>query len=110
LYRLLSRRVDSDESQQEKIMKIQSRAAGMVASATSVWVLFSCSMATSIQRDALDYNTYRGIRYTIRTNDERDRGALQDHSLQALSLLNELVSAAKVSSDIPNTEEIQFVP
>jgi hypothetical protein len=54
--------------------------------------------------------TYRGIRYAIHTNDERDAAAPQDHSLQALSLLNELVSAAKVSSDIPNTQEIQFVP
>jgi hypothetical protein len=54
--------------------------------------------------------TYRGMRYTIRTDDERDRAAPQNHSLQALSLLNELVSAAKVSSDIPNTQEIQFVP
>jgi hypothetical protein len=34
----------------------------------------------------------------------------QDRSLQALSLLNELVSAAKVSSDIPNTQDIQIVP
>jgi hypothetical protein len=54
--------------------------------------------------------TYRGTRYTIHTDDERDASAPQNHSLQALSLLNELVSAAKVSSDIPNTQEIQFVP
>jgi hypothetical protein len=54
--------------------------------------------------------SYRGARYTIHTDDERDRAAPQNHSLQALSLLNELVSAAKVSSDIPNTQEIQFVP
>jgi hypothetical protein len=54
--------------------------------------------------------TYRGIRYAIDTDNERDPAAPQNHSLQALSLLNELVSAAKVSSDIPNTQEIQFVP
>jgi hypothetical protein len=54
--------------------------------------------------------TYRGTRYTIHTDNERDAAAPQNHSLQALALLNELVSAAKVSSDIPNTQEIQFVP
>jgi hypothetical protein len=54
--------------------------------------------------------TYRGTRFAIHTDDERDPTASRNHSLQALSLLNELVSAAKVSSDIPNTQEIQFVP
>jgi hypothetical protein len=53
---------------------------------------------------------YGGVKYTIRTDDARDAMAPRNHSLQALSLLNELVSAAKVSSDIPNTQEIQFVP
>lgn len=53
---------------------------------------------------------YRGSSYTIRSNNEHEPAVPQDHSLQALSLLNELVSAAKVSSDIPNTQEIQFVP
>jgi hypothetical protein len=53
---------------------------------------------------------YRGSSYAIQTDSERDPAAPQNHSLQALSLLNELVSAAKVSSDIPNTQEIQFVP
>ena len=53
---------------------------------------------------------YRGASYTIDSDSERDPNAPQDHSLQALALLNELVSAAKVSSDIPNTQEIQFVP
>lgn len=53
---------------------------------------------------------YRGSLYAIQTDSERDSAAPQNHSLQALSLLNELVSAAKVSSDIPNTQEIQFVP
>jgi hypothetical protein len=53
---------------------------------------------------------YRGMRFTIHTDDERDPAAPRDHSLQALSLLNELISAAKVSSDIPNSQEIQFVP
>src|ERR1700678_2329876 len=53
---------------------------------------------------------YRGDTYTIHTANERSATAPRDHSLQALSLLNELVSAAKVSSDIPNTQEIQFVP
>jgi len=53
---------------------------------------------------------YRGSSYAIQTDTERDPTASQNHSLQALSLLNELVSAAKVSSDIPNTQEIQFVP
>jgi hypothetical protein len=53
---------------------------------------------------------YRGTRYTIHTDDELDARAPQNHSLQALSLLNELVSAAKVSSDIPNSQQIQIVP
>jgi hypothetical protein len=54
--------------------------------------------------------TYRGSSYAIQADNERDPAAPHNHSLQALSLLNELVSAAKVSSDIPNTQEIQFVP
>jgi hypothetical protein len=54
--------------------------------------------------------TYRGTHYAIHTDAERDPTASQNHSLQALSLLSELISAAKVSSDIPNTQEIQFVP
>jgi hypothetical protein len=54
--------------------------------------------------------TYRGTRFAIHTDDERDAAAPRNHSLQALSLLNELISAAKVSSDIPNSQEIQFVP
>jgi hypothetical protein len=53
---------------------------------------------------------YRDQSYTIRSDDLREVTAPRNHSLQALSLLNELVSAAKVSSDIPNTQEIQFVP
>jgi hypothetical protein len=54
--------------------------------------------------------TYRGSSYVIQADNEREPAAPKNHSLQALSLLNELVSAAKVSSDIPNTQEIQFVP
>jgi hypothetical protein len=53
---------------------------------------------------------YRGSSYAIESDNERAAASPQNHSLQALSLLNELVSAAKVSSDIPNTQEIQFVP
>jgi hypothetical protein len=53
---------------------------------------------------------YRGSSYEIETDTDRDPAAPENHSLEALSLLNELVSAAKVSSDIPNTQEIQFVP
>jgi hypothetical protein len=54
--------------------------------------------------------SYRGTRFAIHTDDGHDPAAQRNHSLQALSLLNELISAAKVSSDIPNTQEIQFVP
>jgi len=37
-------------------MTIYSRIVRVVVVAASVWVLGACSMATSIQRDALDYN------------------------------------------------------
>src|SRR3984957_1244724 len=37
-------------------MKFRSRLAGALIVAASVWVLWACSMSTSIQRDALDYN------------------------------------------------------
>src|SRR5271155_3619232 len=37
-------------------MTIHSRIVRPAVVATSVWVLGACSMATSIQRDALDYN------------------------------------------------------
>jgi hypothetical protein len=39
-----------------KIMTIHSRTVRVVVVTASVWVLGACSMATSIQRDALDYN------------------------------------------------------
>ena len=36
--------------------------------------------------------------------------ALQDHSLLVLSLLSELVNSAKISSDIPVTQQLQVLP
>ncbi len=53
---------------------------------------------------------YRGDRYVIHSPADSPEAAIKDHSLQALSLLNELVSTAKVSSDIPNTQSIQIIP
>ena len=53
---------------------------------------------------------YRGVHYTVHTIADTSDPSLRDHSMQALSLLNELVSVAKVSSDIPNTQSIQIVP
>ena len=53
---------------------------------------------------------YRGDRYVIHSPADTPDAAVKDHSLQALSLLNELVSTAKVSSDIPNTQPIQIIP
>jgi hypothetical protein len=75
--------------------------------ATVAHTLFQLS---SDSRQGFTQVTYRGSSYTIQADNEREPAAPQNHSLQALSLLNELVSAAKVSSDIPNTQEIQFVP
>ena len=40
----------------ERAMRIDSRIYRLVGVAASVWALSACSMATSIQRDALDYN------------------------------------------------------
>jgi hypothetical protein len=75
--------------------------------ATVAHILFQLSTDS---RSAFAQVKYRGSSYAIQADNERDPSAPQNHSLQALSLLNELVSAAKVSSDIPNTQEIQFVP
>ena len=75
--------------------------------ATVAHTLFQLS---TVSRPGFTQVTYRGSSYAIQADNERDPGAPHNHSLQALSLLNELVSAAKVSSDIPNTQEIQFVP
>jgi len=75
--------------------------------ATVAHMLFQLSTDS---RPGFTQVSYRGSSYAIQTDNERDPAAPQDHSLKALSLLNELVSAAKVSSDIPNTQEIQFVP
>jgi hypothetical protein len=75
--------------------------------ATVAHTLFQLSTDS---RSGFTQVSYRGSNYTIQADNERDTAAPQNHSLQALSLLNELVSAAKVSSDIPNTQEIQFVP
>jgi len=65
---------------------------------------------SSDSRSGFTQVSYRGSSYAIQADNERGPAAPHNHSLQALSLLNELVSAAKVSSDIPNTQEIQFVP
>jgi hypothetical protein len=65
---------------------------------------------SSDSRPGFTQVAYRGTRFAIHTDEERDPAAARNHSLQALSLLNELISAAKVSSDIPNSQEIQFVP
>jgi len=53
---------------------------------------------------------YRGSRYTVHSVTDSATPAMRDHSMETLSLLNELVSVAKVSSDIPNTQAIQIVP
>jgi hypothetical protein len=75
--------------------------------ATVTHTLFQLSTGA---RPGFTQVTYRGANYAIQADNERDPAAPENHSLQALSLLNELVSAGKVSSDIPNTQEIQFVP
>jgi hypothetical protein len=54
---------------------------------------------------------YRGITYAVQTDaDGEGAPGTRNHSMQALMLLNELISTAKVSSDIPNTQSIQIVP
>jgi hypothetical protein len=54
---------------------------------------------------------YRGSTYTVLTDaDGEGAPGTRNHSMQALSLLNELISTAKISSDIPNTQSIQIVP
>jgi hypothetical protein len=53
---------------------------------------------------------YRGSPYTIHSVADSSNPDVRDHSMEALSLLNELVSVAKVSSDIPNSQSIQIVP
>jgi hypothetical protein len=54
---------------------------------------------------------YRGATYSVLTDaDGEGAPGTRNHSMQALSLLNELISTAKISSDIPNTQSIQIVP
>jgi hypothetical protein len=78
--------------------------------ASGVTVAHTLFRLSTDSRPGFTRVSYRGSSYAIQTDDERDPATPQDHSLQALSLLNELVSAAKISSDIPNTQQIQFVP
>jgi hypothetical protein len=78
--------------------------------ATGATVSHTLFQLTSDSQPGFTQVAYRGTRFAIHTDEERDPPAPRDHSLQALSLLNELISAAKVSSDIPNSQEIQFVP
>jgi len=94
------------------LLRTRNTAAGQWdgTDASGVVVSHTLFRLTSDSRPGFTQVAYRGTTYTIQTDDERDPAAPQNHSLQALSLLNELVSAAKVSSDIPNTQEIQFVP
>jgi hypothetical protein len=137
-------------------MTSHSRIVRVVVVAASVWVLGACSMATSIQRDALDYNAgvanYNDQMLIYTVLRARDDAPI---NLLALSTINGAVSVQgslgattgyktvagtnvaasvapsvqasssptwsmaslntqgftpKVSSDIPNTQEIQFVP
>jgi hypothetical protein len=53
---------------------------------------------------------YRGATYSVHADASEPRTGSRDHSMQAISLLNELIGIAKVSSDIPNTQSIQIVP
>lgn len=53
---------------------------------------------------------YRGTRYTVHSVTDTSQSDRRDHSMQTLTLLNDLVSVAKVSSDIPNTQSIQIIP
>jgi hypothetical protein len=78
--------------------------------ASGVTVAHTLFRLSTDSRPGFTRVSYRGANYAIQTDDEREPATPQDHSLQALSLLNELVSAAKISSDIPNTQQIQFVP
>ena len=70
-------------------------------------VLFDLSSGHATGFASIDY---RGARYTVHSITDTPESAVRDHSMEALSLLNELVSVAKVSSDIPNTQSIQIVP
>jgi hypothetical protein len=55
---------------------------------------------------------YRGRDYSVRSRFHEDPAAddSYDHSLETLSMLSELVNAAKVSSDIPVTPQLQLIP
>jgi hypothetical protein len=94
------------------LLRTRNAEAGQwtVADASGLTVSHTLFRLASDSQPGFTQVTYRGATYTIQTDDERDPAAPENHSLQALSLLNELISAAKVSSDIPNTQEIQFVP
>jgi hypothetical protein len=70
-------------------------------------VLFDLTSGQATGFASIDY---RGSRYTVHSITDAPQSAVRDHSMEALSLLNELVSVAKVSSDIPNTQSIQIVP
>ncbi len=70
-------------------------------------VMFAASTAGEAGFVAIDY---RGQRYAVNTDAARKPGAPRDHSLQAMALVSELISAAKVSSDIPTTQPIQLLP
>jgi hypothetical protein len=53
---------------------------------------------------------YRGAAYSVTADTDEPRAGSRDHSMEALSLLNELIGIVKISSDIPNTQAIQIVP
>lgn len=51
--------------------------------------------------------TYRGATYGI---DPAQVASRTDHTLEALTFLNELIGTARVSSDIPVTQPLQVLP
>lgn len=50
--------------------------------------------------------TYRGWNYNLHDNEQRPA----DHSLQVLSLLNELINLSKISGSLPVSQPVQVLP
>ena len=48
--------------------------------------------------------SYRGRRYYVREGDP------SDHTLEVLALVNQLINANKIASEIPSTKAVQIVP
>jgi hypothetical protein len=81
------------------------KTVGSPAKASYQEVLFRLGTSGTLEA------SYGGVKYGVSQGISKEgESAINDHSLEVLALLSELVNTAKVSSDIPVTQQLQILP